>query len=309
MSDIRRTFEQYYAIYNEIVGKIEHKRYQYVDAIGYLNIFVNGLNDGNVQESQKIYWQEILRRVHFASVISLIRSKKWLDGIIFGMETKNLLVFCSSLRGFLEATVDSYYSLEALPTSMALNFKKINLAVKGELNSLFFCGEIENKLIHFQFAKKGKRGKDAEVNIALSNVEYIKKFDLENKGTKELYSDLCEVTHPASDSVNCFTNEKVVSENYSYIVTGIDTDGTKILELINKYSTQIEELLKIGIGLYCICLKILTLFDYEEVHSDYIDKTIFSKLLSKDSWNEILEMIEKGEKYLDEHNMDKVRLY
>lgn len=309
MSDKRETLEQYYAIYSDVIEKIEHKRYQYTDLEGYLRIYIDGLNKCDIRESQKIYWQEMLQRTHFASVISLIRSKKWLEGTVLGLETKNLLLFASSFRGFLEATVDSYYSLESLPTLMALNFKIINSVVRGELNKCISHEEIENKLIHFQFAKKGKKGKTPEIKIALSNADYIKSFDLENLGIKELYSDLCELTHPAAKSVNCFTKEIKVSENYSYSVTSTETDDIVISKLINKYSNQIEHLLKTGLSLYCICLKILTLFDYEDVYSEYINRSIFDELLDKEAWNIILEMIEKGEKYLDEHNMEKIISY
>lgn len=309
MSDKREILKQYYAIYSNVIEKIEHKRYQYTDLEGYLRMYVDGLGKGDVRESHKIYWQEMLQRVHFASVTSLIRSKKWLEGTVLGLETKNLLLFASSFRGFLEATADSYYSLESLPTSMALNFKIINSAVKGELNQCFCPEELENKLIHFQFAKKGKKGKDPEIKIALSNADYIKSFDLENLGIKELYSDLCEIAHPTANSVNCFTKEIIVSENYSYCVTSTETDDTVISKLLDRYSNQIKHLLKMGLSLYCICLKILTLFDYEDVHSEYINESIFIELLNKESWDSILEMIEKGEKYLDEHNMEKIISY
>lgn len=307
--DKREIFEQYYVIYSDVIEKIEHKNYQYTDLEGYMSIYVDGLSKGDIRESQKIYWQEIMQRVHFATVTSLIRSKKWLEGVVLGLETKNLLLFSSSFRGFLEATVDSYYSLESLPTSMALNFRIINSALKGESNEVIVQEEIENKLIHFQFAKKGKKGIDAEVKIALNNTDYIKSFDLEHMGIKELYSDLCEVAHPAANSVNCFTKEEIVSENHSYIITSTETDNLVITELIDKYSSQVEHLLKIGLSLYCICLKILTLFEYEDVHSKYIDESTFAKLLNKNSWDEILEIIEKGEKYLDEHNMEKIIHY
>lgn len=309
MNDKRKIFEEYYTIYSDVVKKIEHKKYKYTDLEGFMSLYVEGLSKGDIRESQKIYWQEILQRVHFAAVISLIRSKKWLEGVVLGLKTKNLLLFSSSFRGFLEATVDSYYSLESLPTIMALNFKLINSALKGELNQRLVSEEIENKLIHFQFAKKGKKGKEPEIKIALSNTDYIKSFDLENMGIKQLYSDLCEVAHPAANSVNCFTKEEIVSENYSYIVTSTETDNIVISELIDKYSSQIEHLLKIGLSLYCICLKILTLFEYEDINSKYINESIFDKLLNKDSWDGILEMIEKGEKYLDEHNMQKMRCH
>jgi len=309
MNNKKDILELYYTIYSDVVNKIEHKNYRYTDLQGFMSIYVEGLSNGDIRESQKIYWQEILLRVHFAAVTSLIRTQKWLSGVVLGIEAKNVVVFCSSLRGFLEATVDSYYSLESLPTSLALNFKKINSALKGELNQYFANNELESKLIHFQFAKKGKKGLDASINIAHTNVEYIKSFDLDNIGIKKLYSELCEITHPAANSINCFTEEIVVSEHHSYSVTSTETDNDVISEVISKYWNQINVLLKMGISLYCICLKLLTLFDFENIHSKYINESIFESILNKDSWNQLLEMIENGEKYLDEHNIEKIIHY
>lgn len=308
MNNKKDKIKSYYLMYSDVVNKIEHKKYGYTTIDTFGSKFIEGLNKGDIREVQKIYWQEILLRVHFTSVTSLIRTKKWLEGVVLGIESKNLLVFSSSLRGFLEATTDSYYSLQSLPTALALNFKTINSALKGELNRFFESQEIEDKLIHFQFAKKGKKGLDKNT-IAHTNVEYIKSFDLDNIGIKELYSELCEITHPAENSVNCFTKKIVASEHYSYRVTSTETDNDIISEIILKYWSQIYRLIQIGFSLYCICLKLLTLFDFENIHSEYIENSIFEELLNKNTWNMLLEMIEKGEKYLDEHNMDKIIVY
>lgn len=304
MNKKKDKIKAYYLMYSDVVNKIEHKKYQYTTIETFGSKFIEGLNKGDIREVEKIYWQEILLRVHFASVTSLIRTKKWLEGVVLGIESKNLLVFCSSLRGFLEATTDSYYSLEGLPIALALNFKTINSALKGELNRIFESQEIEDKLIHFQFAKKGKKGLNTNT-IAHTNVEYIKSFDLENIGIKELYSELCEVTHPAENSVNCFTKKIVVSEHCSYSLTSTETDNNIISEIILKYWSQIYKLINMGFSLYCTCLKLLTLFDFENIHSEYIDNSIFEDMLNKNTWNILLEMIEKGEKYLDEQNMDR----
>lgn len=103
---------------------------------------------------------------------------------------------------------------------------------------------MENKLIHFQFAKKGKKNVYSKIKIAHTNTDYIKSFDLEKIGIEELYSELCEVTHPAANSVNCFSEEKLVSEYYSYSITSTETDNNIIIDLVDKYNTQIKLLLK-----------------------------------------------------------------
>lgn len=60
MSDKRDILEQYYAIYSNVTEKIEHKSYQYTDLEGYLSMYVDELSRGDIRESQKIYWQEML---------------------------------------------------------------------------------------------------------------------------------------------------------------------------------------------------------------------------------------------------------
>ncbi|BBF41927.1 hypothetical protein lbkm_0607 [Lachnospiraceae bacterium KM106-2] len=293
--------KKYYAVYSDAVGKIKHRKYEYTNIDGFMYIFTEGFFNGDIRKAQQIYWKEILLRAHFAAVTSLIRNEKWLTGVIMGISTRNLMVFSSSLRGFLESTADSFFSLESLPTSLALNFKNINLAIKGELNQFFVNDDIESRLIHYQFAKRGKKGVDEKSSIAHTNAEYINDFDINKIGIRDLYAELCEVTHPAANSVKCFTQEKIISERYSYLVTSTEADYDVISEIITEYSNQIEYLLKGGISLYCICLKILTLFDFEDIHSEYINESIFESILNKNAWNEVLEMIDKGQKYLDEH--------
>ena len=122
MSNKVELFKDYYILYSDVVNIMEHKKYQYMDTNSYFGLYVEGLFKGNVRDLQKIYWEEMLQRIHFAAVTSIIRSPKWLEGVRVGIETKNLIVFSSSFRGFLEATVDSWYSLESMPTSMALKY-------------------------------------------------------------------------------------------------------------------------------------------------------------------------------------------
>jgi hypothetical protein len=292
------SIDSYYYCYTDIVNHMDHKKYCYMDSETYLQIHIQGVFNGNIRKSMQIYWKEILLRAHFAAVMSIIRNQKWLSGVVMGIESKNLMVFASSLRGFLVSVTDSYYSIESLPTSLSLNYKNINKAVKGELNQEFSSEELENKLIHFQFAERSKE-KYQSNKTALTSAKYIELFDMYSDITiKELYSILCEITHPASKSLSCFTSEINVSENYSFMVTSTETDNIQINEILNVYRDSIIQLMKISLTASVVTLKILSMYDYEDIKSDYINRSAVNDLISEKGWNEVLDMMDKGKDYL-----------
>lgn len=300
-------FGLYYVIYDDVIKGMEQKKYGYMDTENFIHNYVEQLSNGDIRESQKIYWTEILLRVHFTAVTSLIRAKKWLYGVQVGLESANLMVFSSSLRGYLESVVDTYYSLEALPCGLAINYKKIKEAIDGKQNYAFMSNEIESKLLHFQFARRGRNL--PEDKKALTNTEYINSFDLDGIGVKKLYSELCEITHPASNSVNCFSREEVVSEVCTYCIIDEDADREYIDGILEKYEEQIKHLLQIDISLNGICLKILNLFQCDAVYTSSIEESIFTKIINSDAWDKIIEMMEKGEDYLIEQKLEKVVLW
>jgi hypothetical protein len=299
MNDIFEELKISYYLYTDIVNNMEHKRYYYMDTYDYMQTVVDDVcQRGNLCESTKIYWEEMLRRVHFTSVTSIIRNQKWLEGIIYGVENKNLMIFSSSLRGFLEATTDSYYSLKSVPTDISINFKNIKKALGGELNNFFTSGKLEDKLIHFEYASKKNNKRSATVYESLSCTKYIEYFDRYNKlGIKKLYSVLCEIAHPASKSVSCFTSKTIVSDNYEYITTSNESDYNQVNNIIVEYSNAIRNLVKISLTLSFTCLKILNLYDFKDVKSDYIEKCKFNNLINKKGWENILKMKEQGAKY------------
>ena len=303
----KNLFEFYYFIYEDITKGIEQTKYEYMENESYFSQYIQQLSDGDIRESQRVYWKELLLRTHFAAVASMIRAKKWLRGAVVGVDENNLMIFSSSLRGYLESVVDTYYSLQSIPTGLALNYKKIKAALDGELNCTFVSNELESKLLHFQYASKNK--KQPKDKRALTNAAYIKLFDLGEIGIKQLYSELCEITHPASRSVNCFSKEIVVSETYSYCVIDENRDVDDIEKLLKTYAEQIKQLMKMDISLNGICLKVLNLFECKDVYTKHIDESIFAKMVSDKSWNKLLEMVEKGEDYLSEHNMEKIILW
>lgn len=289
MSKIRETINIYKVLHSDLVSKMSHKKYYYNSTETYLSLLLSS----NIKSANKIYWDEILLRAHFASVTSIMRNEKWLTGVELAIETSNYILFASSLRGYLESVTDSYYSLNT-PLDLACNFKNVKLAVNGELNRIFVSKELEEKLIHFQHASRSDNS-SLPYNKPLYASKYIELFDQHaDKNTKELYIKLCEVVHPAQESVSCFVSMVRKSEEYEYAITDTGLDDQYINNILHDYSTELLVLLKMSINAPVVCLNILNLFNYELVKSEYLESCLIYNYINNESWNEILELVEKS---------------
>ncbi|MED3444688.1 hypothetical protein P4483_12300 [Bacillus thuringiensis] len=280
--------ETYNCIYRDFLMKMKYKKYSYMNITRYIN--VSFFEENGAQKGNQIYWKEILLRAHYTATTSLIRNERWLEGMTFSIKSKNYILFASSLRGFLESVADSYYSLLNSPFDIAANFKNIKLAIEGKLeNEFFIADQLEENLIHFQHAKKGDKNTPS-YNQALFTSKYIKYFDkYSDIKVGNLYKILCEVVHPAEDSVNCFTTI-LATENSQYAIIDLERDEQNINEVLITYDKEICRLLEMSITPSIICLKILNLFEYEAVESNYLNDCIMNNLLEDDAWKKILNL-------------------
>jgi hypothetical protein len=281
MSRIKEQFEIYGYLHTDILSKIVHKKYYYNTESTYLKYLIE-----NIKIANRIYWEEILLRAHFTSVTSILRNEKWLKGINVSIETNNYLLFAASLRGYLESVTDSYYSLLNTPFDLACNFNNIKSALNGFQDRLLVSRRLEETLIHYQFASKSK---DVKPLFATKYIEIFDKYG--DKDTKALYSKLCEVVHPAKDSINCFVNKIVVSDEFEYTTTNVNMDSKHIEKIMNEYSDVIIELLKMSISAPIICLRVLNLFKHELVESQFLDDCLINKYIDEKVWGEIIELV------------------
>lgn len=268
--------------------EMSHKEYYYIDNGTYLNLMIKNLFEGDISNNMKIYWKEMLFRIHFIATSSILRNAEWIKGILFGLEENNTMIFSSSLRGLLEAVTDSFYSLESVPTGLALNYKKIMQALEGNMNRTFHAETLEKTLIHYEFASR--EGKDEDK--ALSANAYIKEYDECSKvDTKKLYIQLCGIVHPAAGSLTSFRKEVKVSEHISYTSTCFDKNIV-IKNIWKENEEAIKLLVKMSILLPVLCLKVLNSFEFEEIDSRYIEKCKVVGIFDKDKLKEIDKMME-----------------
>jgi hypothetical protein len=95
---------------------------------------------------------------------------------------------------------------------------------------------LEDMLVHFQFARNLKKGEAAlGTHKAESAAKYISVIDHEDSPVKGLYSELCQVVHPAAQSLSWFTD---IGPDGVKIVWPDDSEA--ILDLCSQHGEIIE---------------------------------------------------------------------
>ena len=193
---------------DEIEKNIDLTKYVYT--IHDNDYFQNNISQ-NINDFQRIYWEEILQRAHWADLSSLIRNLQWLKGAATAIKDNNLLLFTSNLRCLIESSGDNLLSLLNVPITLADNFSNISQCLKGNMkgNTLYSSKELEEILIHFSYARKitndekNLQGKMPKYQNAKPASEYLKRLDskVNNGSIADLYSILCQFAHPAAHSV------------------------------------------------------------------------------------------------------------
>lgn len=235
--------------------------------------------------AMKIYWSEILFRCHWAAATNALRHKRWLDGCILAYLTSNpnFLVFASALRGLVEAAGDSYYSLRQVPLMLAKNSRVISSALNGFRQQAVISRELENALIHFQFARKLKKDEKDTFPIthqAAPLAEYVSTLDEDNsKQCQNLYAELCQLVHPASQSLMWFAKG---NNNGVSLRTGDDRAWIK--DLCSRNKSAIEHVQIKSLNTSMMILKVLNRFSLEQLHTPCVDSLCMDGI---PSWGKI----------------------
>lgn len=191
----------------------------------------------NLQEANKIYVQELLFRSHIAAITTLLRNEKWMQGLQSALKDNNYFMFAASLRGLVESAADSMYCLIQVPGTIRDHFIGFDSALKGKFNAgLIICEQLEEILIHYSHGKKQPKGSSApDAHFAKSSQEYLRALDDPNcTDVRDLYSELCEVTHPAERTVSIFITRR--SENSQDHVINRDLDEFFIKDLLERHN-------------------------------------------------------------------------
>jgi hypothetical protein len=192
----------YGSIINEIEPFLSRDTYKFEP----LKEFQHRFNDGTVGEINRIYWIETLQRAHMASVAAIARTSRWVDVAVREYDARNIFGWSSAARSIIEAAGDAGEGLAPVPQTLADNKVKILNSLSGSGTELHTSAELEDLLIHFSHARRISKGEIApDSHRAKTSAAYVDFVTRMNVGdVRSLYSNLCEIVHPASASISLF---------------------------------------------------------------------------------------------------------
>ena len=223
----------------------------------------------DLSEGMRVYWSETLQRAHLAAVTSMLRSRRWLSGMVHATTENNLLVFAAALRGLMESAADASTALISTPLTLVQNHPLITEALEGRATTGYSSAELENELIHYSHAR-GIRGSERanapQSHRARTVQKYLEIFGDQNADVvRQCYSDLCDLTHPGASSVVMW----LASDGPAGVDFRLSThqDKALIVELLRRYPTVPLELLMFAFNAPLIALNVLNYFPVEDLHS------------------------------------------
>ena len=227
-----RAAYSYGPLINQISERLCRETYHFEELSDYEIKMLNPASGRSY--SGRIYWQEILFRAHLSSVTSIARTTKWAQA----NANANLYAWSAACRSLLESCGDSGQSLGSVSLTLARFHRMINREIEGRGTGDFIAApELENTLIHFTHARKiSKHDRvEEETHKARQPWEYIKFIEaMKIAGANELYSDLCEIVHPAATSVGLMIVEKnggfaVYFEQEGRLLSALVSDRRELL--------------------------------------------------------------------------------
>jgi hypothetical protein len=227
----------------------------------------------NVSKAMEVYWREILFRVHFGACASLLRSRRWLDGVFAAFRDHNYHAFMATFRGWLEASADTFDAFNEIPGQLAEAHGVIRRAVTGRLNQIALCPGLENRLIHFSHARRIAKGEDAPPFHQARHVkQYLTSLAIESDAEpliSECYRVLCEVTHPAASSVMDYMEHDASKIGTSYTFRP-DSDHSLIARFCASWTGVMVNIIALGISPPLFMLRLLNEFPLEALHNKII---------------------------------------
>jgi hypothetical protein len=226
--------------------------------------------------AQRIYWYELVGRAHFAAVSSILRSAQWLKGVQVARERNLYLPFCANLRSLIESAADSLTGVSGVAQTFAENRGTVNDALNGKSSQITNSRELEDQLIHFSHGRKLAKDEMApqshSARSARSYIEQLEKLGLSE--AHDIYGLLCQVTHPAADSVSHFLSETGDLEFALFP----HNDRVAITALLHKHKTFLHALLRYAFNQPIILLRVLLHIDLHEYHSGEISRLNLSSM-------------------------------
>ena len=233
-----------------------------------------------------VYWREMLHRAHWAGASSLIRTHRWLSGTLQAFDDRNLIVFSACIRGLLESSADTWDALGAVAITIAAHRPLISDALDGRLHKSCVAEDLENRLIHFTFARNPEKGVMASDHHRAKRVSaYLEHFEQEQPSIRKFYTHLCDLVHPGARSILSFVR---ASEQGTKITLSLSEEDQHLTWLGGALRLVVPEIMAGGFNTGVLILKTLNAFPVKEVHTPAIDKI---PLLPIPAWRQIQDLL------------------
>jgi hypothetical protein len=266
---LRRTgLETYYPVLlRRLISQLERFSYQYVPLPEYEQLA------GDISETMRVYWFEILERAHCDSMLALLRLERWLEAMRLSAEAPNFLGFAASFRGLLESTADVRHALGDVPGGLAAAFPHAYEAVHGQARTLVLAPDLENDLIHFSHARKLEKDERApEAHAAKHMKAYLTSLQGASSGPlHDTYAELCNITHPAADSVLYLLTKRPDRR----IVFAEAADEEQVQELLSRVGSVVTFCVSQSITYPAVILRIVNRFDLPAFRTPAVDEVSF----------------------------------
>lgn len=235
----------------------------------------------SLEESQLVYWSEIVQRLHASSATSIFRLIKWIDSALLAYDN-NYYSLCSSIRGLIEACGDTFYTLSKVIYPICDNFKEIEIALNGYSSRLMISSEIENELIHFIYARKLDKIQKSSFDSA-HNARQVRDYinAIGSQSVTELYAELCQVSHPSALSLIPFI---LSTDENEFVLHKENVDSILNENLIDRNKNAIEEALRLALVISICGLYVINQFDAEVIQPLKLDEDVFTGFESSEIW-------------------------
>ncbi len=253
-----------FAVLRAMVRDFEHSpvRYQYLSLQDHTELF-----ERDIAAGVRAQVTELLYHAHFASVATLIRAYRWAEGCLSAYSQDLYLPFCASARGLLEAVGDSFDGLARIPLSLADASNSITANLAGVSPPILFnYGELEERLLHFSHARRlSKEEKAALPEYAKARDPKAYTLPIEAQGPGGFYAwyqELCEMVHPASDSV-CYM---LLPEQDGRVSFNPSVDRERLVVHVGQHKERLAELLRLAQVPAITMLRVLLHFPLPDLH-------------------------------------------
>lgn len=263
---------------NDVDGKIARVVYKYQDIEEFKKI-------NSIEESQLVYWSEMLQRYHFSCATSLLRLKKWFELLELSHEAENYYGFCTALRGLIEACSDSFFLFGKVTFTFSDNFKRIKEAINGKSRLVMLSSEVEDELIHYMYARKLSKTEIKDKPDS-HRAKFVFKYleNMKSEKMNKLYSELCQVSHPSMMSFSPFVlsvDEHNIMLHSEYI------DGKLNKSILERFADTIYHSAMLAVIPALTGLRIINTLESDLLSSLKTENSAFTYLDGSDYWEDI----------------------